>query len=63
MESRFLCSEFCRGIYLAALHCAMTFDDGIKHRTSDDMESAVLGSIHDKGTNAVEDSTVVPIKK
>lgn len=37
VESRFLCSEFCAAIYLLALHCAMTFDDGIQHRTNDDM--------------------------
>jgi len=28
VESRFLCSKFCRAIYLTALHCAMTSDDG-----------------------------------
>lgn len=50
VESRFLYSKFCRAVDLIAPHCAVTLDDGIKHRTTDDMESTLLGSIHGKST-------------
>lgn len=62
VESRFLCSKFCRAINLIAPHCAVTFDDGIKHRTTGDMESTLLGSAHGKSTKQKR-MDVLPIKK
>ena len=42
-RSRLVCSEFCRAIYPIAPRCAMTFDDGINHRTKGDRAGTQLG--------------------